>query len=339
MNENREFENVSYKDSGTAKLAHWLQHIFDPKGADTESAEGSEGAGNYHLRFYRQLPDFIVALLRQDAHATIQYAPLLYHLGMCSVCRESYLELYDALGYALSTPEIVHVPQVSRSATPIPVIALVHLCQMLITQAEAVLRLAHREQSDGQEAARSLLRMAMRMSTQITQQSERSKALHSLVDVANLAEAVNSAADQEPAAHAYTPLIGAGGTRHGNVVRGVDTALRSTGTPAEPSSIFLQAQALEGTVTQKEQMLELHLHDLDRQLRGHYVTISIPLGSLIEPVRWRGGNPRLIRSAQPVSADGTLVTPLGETELRLNDTEERNLLEVMFLLLEVRAAD
>jgi hypothetical protein len=63
------------------------------------------------------------------------------------------------------------------------------------------------------------------------------------------------------------------------------------------------------------------------------------LGSLLEPVRWRGGNPRAIRSTGPVLPDGTLVTPLGLTDLLLQNTEERNLLEAMFLLIEVRALD
>jgi hypothetical protein len=106
----------------------------------------------------------------------------------------------------------------------------------------------------------------------------------------------------------------------------------------EQPVINLQSRGLEGSIVQRGQMLELHLHDLDKELRGQYVTISVPLGSLIEPVRWLGGNPRAIRSAAPVDASGALVIPLGETELQLSDLEDHNLLEVMFLLLEVRAA-
>ena len=92
-------------------------------------------------------------------------------------------------------------------------------------------------------------------------------------------------------------------------------------------------------ITQAGNMLELHLRDLELKLRGHYVSISVPLGSLLEPVRWLGGNPRAIRSTVPVDEHGTLRTPLGETELRLSNTEERNLLEAMFLKLDVRLAD
>jgi len=338
MNENKQFENVSPGDSANKKLARWLQHVFDSAAVEgTRVADGSDG--DYHPRYYQQLPDFILALLRHDTQATVQYAPLLYHIAQCSTCRQSYLELYDALGYALHAPETVPVSQGTHALASMPLAALVHFCQLFITQAEAVLRLARHEHSTGEEAARSLLRMAMRMGTHITQSSVRAKALHDLVRVANLAEGGSSTSEQLPVAHSYAPLIGTSGTRHGKVVRKVETALRSTGTPTEPPCIFLQSHTLEGSVTQQEHTLELHLHDLDKQLRGHYVTISIPLGSLIEPVRWLGGNPRIIRSSQPVSPDGTLVTPLGETELRLNDTDERNLLEVMFLLLEVRAAD
>src|SRR5579884_3100422 len=106
----------------------------------------------------------------------------------------------------------------------------------------------------------------------------------------------------------------------------------------EPPIIHLQARALEGTISQQGETLELHLQDLGPELRGRYVTISVPLGALIEPVRWIGGNPRAIRSAVPVDANGQLTTPLGETALRLSDPEERNLLEAMFMLLEVRPA-
>lgn len=330
MNENKQFENVSPGDSANKKLARWLLHVFDL---------AQVPGGDYHPRYYQQLPDFILALLRNDSQAIVQYAPLLYHIAQCPPCRQSYLELYDALGYALHAPETAQASQGTYALASMPLAALVHFCQLFISQSEAILRLAHHEHSAGEEAARSLLRMAMRMGTHISQSSVRTRALHDLVRVANLSEGVSSTSEQPPAAHSYAPLIGTGGTRHGKVVRKADTALRSTGTPTEPPSIFLQSLTVEGTIIQQDQLLELHLHDLDKQLRGHYVTISIPLGSLIEPVRWLGGNPRIIRSAQPVGPDGTLVTPLGETELRLNDTDERNLLEVMFLLLEVRAAD
>jgi len=40
-----------------------------------------------------------------------------------------------------------------------------------------------------------------------------------------------------------------------------------------------------------------------------------------------------------VQMDGTLITPLGLTDFQLQNPEERNLLEAMFLLIEVRAVD
>jgi len=349
MNENRQFENASQGDSKYENLARWLQHVFvlpeQVPGKTAAEDEANEvelvSVGDYHPHFYRQLPDFILALLHDEARATTQYAPLLYHLAMCDPCRETYRALYDALGYALTTPEVANVNQGTRPLASLPTAALVHLCQLLITQAEAVLRLARHEHTDGQAEARSLLQMAMRVSAQITQSSLRVKALQDLVRVATLAENVPDTAAQAPAIRSYAPLIGAGGTRHGKVMRKADTAVRSAGmssTPTEPPTIYLQSHLLEGSITQKEDIIELHLHDLDEKLRGQYIAISVPLGSLIEPVHWIGGNPRAIRSALPVGQDGTLVTPLGATDLRLNNTDERSLLEVMFLLLEVRPA-
>jgi hypothetical protein len=41
----------------------------------------------------------------------------------------------------------------------------------------------------------------------------------------------------------------------------------------------------------------------------------------------------------PVDAAGTLITPLGETDMLLSNPEEHNLLETLFLLLEVRAVN
>ncbi len=349
MNENSQFENVSHGDSKYENLARWLQHVFVlPEQASGKTAEEDDAnmfelvsVGDYHPHFYQQLPDFILALLHNDARATTQYAPLLYHLAMCAPCREAYCELYDALGYALTTPEVVNVNQGTRPLTSIPTAALVHFCQLLITQAEAVLRLARHEHAEGQAEARSFLQMAMRVSAQLTQSSLRIKALQDLVRVATFTENIADTAVQAPATRSYAPLIGASGTRHGKVMRKVDTAARSAGTsnlPTEPATIYLQSHLLEGSITQQEDIIELHLHDLDESLRGHYIAISVPLGSLIEPVHWIGGNPRAIRSALPVGQDGTLVTPLGTTDLRLNNTDERNLLEVMFLLLEVRPA-
>jgi len=114
--------------------------------------------------------------------------------------------------------------------------------------------------------------------------------------------------------------------------------LHAAETPAGQPIIHLQANMLEGTITQHGDTLQLHLHDLDKTLHGQFLTISVPLGSLIEPIRWHGGNPHTIRSVVPVDQHGMLDTPLGQTELQLSNPEERNLLEAIFMLLEVRTA-
>ncbi len=347
MNNNKPFDSSSDHRSEHIKLARWLQYVLARPSQDQmkNTADGDESNNfeallnsEYHPRFYQQLPDFIMALLQNDAKATIHYAPLLYHLIGCSVCHTAYLELYDAMRYALNTKE-VHHPATNYGTRPlatIPATTLVNLCQLLIHHAEAVYLQARHDHTDGEAQSRSMLQWAMRVSSQITQSSQRVKALHDLVRVASLYDGPHSPGEREQAAHAFTPLIGAAGPRGGKVLRRADTALRSIGAPPGQSVIYLQSHPLEGSITQHEDVLELHLHELDEKLRGKYLTINVPLGSLIEPVRWAGGDPHAIRTAVPVDKDGTLSTPLGQTDLRLANPDERNLLEVMFSLLEVR---
>ncbi|HTD20458.1 MAG TPA: hypothetical protein VK667_13115 [Ktedonobacteraceae bacterium] len=346
MNDFTHFNDSADRHNEHVKLARWLQHVlatskpaqasFAAQGDEDSQAEVVFG-GDYHPRFYQQLPDFIMALLRNDPRATIHYAPLLYHLASCPTCHTAYLELYDALRYAVKTGDTQPLSNSgTRPLATIPAGTLVNLCQVLIQQAEAILRQARRDHADGTPAARSLLQLAMRVSANITQSSMRSRALQDLVRVATLFDGPHSPAEQGPASYTYSPLVGAGGPRRGKVVRRADTAVRSGGKQAEQPAIYLQSHVLEGSITQQEDMLELQLHDLNEKLRGHYLSISVPLGSLIEPVRWVGGNPRAIRSVTMVDQDGTVRTPLGQTELRLARPDERNLLEVMFLLLEVR---
>jgi len=345
MNDNEQFDGSSNGHNEYEKLARWLRHVLAYSPRDTENVSTSEEdaaeyevvtGDEYHPQFYRQLPDFIMALLRNDAKAMFHYAPLLYHLAGCTICHSAYLELYDALRYAVKSGE--KVQSINYGSRSLPDAASVKLSQLLISQAEAALRQARREHTDGEAQARSLLQWAMRVSAHITQSGMRARALHDLVRVATITDDLHTTGQQEQATRSYSPLIGASGTRHGGVLRKADTLMRSTGTPAEQAMIYLQSSHLEGGIIQREGILELHLHDLDEKLRGHYLTISVPLGSLIEPVRWNGGNPRSIRSAEPVDKDGTLITPLGQTDLRLSNPDERNLLEVMFLLLEVRPA-
>lgn len=350
MNENEQFNDASKDRSEHVKLARWLHDLLAKSPQDTANpftvTGGDESefeillSGDYHPRFYQQLPDFIMALLGNDPRAPIHYAALLYHLAGCNVCHSAYLELYDALRYAVEVGDKVPVVDYgSRPLASIPTGTLVNLCQYVIGQAEAVLRQARHEHTDGEAYARSLLQWAMRVSAQITQSSQRVKALHDLVRVATIAEGPYSPGEQVQAARSYSPLIGAGGTRRGKVLRKADAAVRSTAAaPPEQAIILLQSSALAGSITQHEDTLELHLQDLDEKLRGQYLIISVPLGSLIEPVHWIGGNPRAIRTVAPVDKDGRIVVPLGQTDLRLNNPDERSLLEVMFLRLEVRPA-
>lgn len=335
--------NDAYK-----QLAYWLQRMvatpigeaapFD--GEDDEMVTDSDLRG-FHLRYYQQLPDLVMKLLRHpdDPHALLPYTALLYHLASCPDCHEAYLDLYRALRPTIETAHQLPPTDFGvRSLSAISAESLAHLCQTLINQAEAVLLQARRDDSDGNAQARSLLQLAMRFSAHIIQPGMRGAALADLVRVATLFDGPHSPGEETPAARSYTPLVGSAGPRHGTrVVRGAAT--RSQPAPSETPAIYLQSQHLEGSITQQGNMLELHLHDLDVALRGCYLLISIPLGGLIEPVRWRGGNPKAIRAFAPVTADGSLHTPLGTTDLRLSDPEERNLLEAMFRLLEVRPAE
>lgn len=345
MNDYKQFDSSAGEH---AKLARWLRHVLTrPIAASVTSAVDEDPgqsqfllSSDYHPHFYQQLPDFAMALLQNDPQATVRYAPLLYHLAGCTACHTAYLELYDALRYALKSGDSYPtVNQGTRPLATIPTNTLVNLCQLLISQAEAVLQQARHTHTDGDALARSLLQLAMRVSTNISQSGMRGKALKDLVRVATLFDGPRSPGEQAPATRSYSSLVGAGGPRHGRVTRrGTDAGVRSGEKTADPPAIYLQSHTLEGSITQHGNALELHLHDLDVHLRGHYLTISIPLGSLIEPVSWVGGNPRAIHSEVPVSTDGTLKTPLGQTDLQLNNSDERTLLEVMFLLVEVRLA-
>ncbi len=351
--------NNSTYNENTQKLAQWLQDIMHTAPAVPSAPLPSSGTNtqkspitgerdiqlelllhdsSYHKHFYQQLPDFVLALLNNDPDAATHYAPLLYHLTGCAICHQSYLEIYDALRAALYPREPRPIlGQGTRTLEATPQRMLSHLCQAWITQAEAILREARHARTDEDTAARTLLQAAIQMSARIKQDSVRQQARHDLVRVATLFDTPNTT-QTSPAEHTFTPVLAGprGVTRRGE--KSTPSLLAKEGTPNQ-LAIVLQSQGLEGTILQQGQTLELHLQDLDASLRGHFITTSIALGSLIEPIRWLGGNPRAIRSATPVDTTGTLIMPLGETELRLNVPEERNLLETTFLLLEVRVAD
>jgi hypothetical protein len=327
------------------RLAQWLRqlmHYPPPSEAPLTQARDEIQLdllfdSDYHLRFYQQLPDFIMALLNSDPRATTHYAPLLYHLAGCVECHSGYLDLYDAMRAAIyphgARPTL---GQGTRTLDATPQRMLSHLCRTLISQSEAILQQARRDHLDADASARSLLQLALRISARISQFGLRQQALHDLIRVASLAQGSAPPQEQEddPDLYSFTPQpVGAAGSRGKKTVRRAAETFRSA---EESSVIHLRSRTLEGTITQHEQALELRLTALHESLRGHFVLISVPLGSLLEPVRWLGGNPHAIRSAVAVDADGSLITTLGYTDLRLSDPEEHNLLEALFMLLEVR---
>ncbi len=340
MNEHRQSEGASDPGNQTVQLSQWLQQLLSATSvSDAASSQLANEQHEYHLHFYQQLPDFVLALLDKQPQAILHYAPLLYHLVECPTCHAAYMDLYAAMRAALQPDQgDLTLSQKTATLEPTPPRMVVHLCQSLIRQAESVLRQARREHTDNSALARSLLQQAIRISARVTQNHLRSQALQDLVRVATLFEDVSGYQQQEPAVHIYSSLP-AGGMHQGTTVRRAETTLHAERTPAGQPIIHLQAKMLGGTITQHGDRLELHLHDLDKALRGQYLIISVPLGSLIEPIGWLGGNPHTIRSVAPVDQHGMLNTPLGQTELQLSNPEERNLLEATFMLLEVRTSD
>jgi hypothetical protein len=323
-------------------LAHWLYALLSGKTPGTAGEQIPIGEDvsfpreGYHAAFYPQLPNFALALLKGEAAVTTRYAPLFFHLLGCPVCHRAYLETYDALRVALADESkpaatTLHLPATSNLSAISPKL-LVFLCQLLVGQARVILRQAHRELDDADAWARSLLQQAMGISRYIMQATLRQRALCDLVAVAGLARPAADAAPASPATLSYSACIGAGGGSRGRRVRRAEMLSRSGG----QVSIELRADSLEGTITQEGEMLILRLVDLDERLRGKFLLISVPLGTLLEPVRWLGGNPYAIRSSVLVGSDGVLMTPLGRTELLLSNPEDRNLLETLFKKLDIR---
>ncbi len=330
-----------------ASLARWLYQLLTskPRAIFTEQIPVGEDvsllSANYHAEFYPQIPNFALALMKQDPTATTRYAPLFFHLIGCPTCHRAYLETYDALSTALASDArlvttALHTPFPASFATTSPKL-LVFLCQLLIGEARSVLRQAHRERDDADAWARSLLQQAMQISRYIMQGTLRQRALRDLVEVASLYTASSTTTETPPGQGtlSYASLVGTGSGTRGRRVRRAEMISPTN----EPVSIDLQAGPLEGTITQEGDLLILSLVDLDASLRGKSLLISIPLGTLLEPIRWLGGNPYAIRSAGPVESDGTLTTPLGRTELHLSNPEERNLLETLFKKLDVHPTE
>lgn len=347
MNNQTPFDDTSNSarsaKKGEAGLARWLQQVLTtpdaapivPPFTREDEQNDVQLSPDYHPHFYQQLPNFIKALLSQEPHVALQYAPLVFHLIGCSSCHSAYLELYDALRFAYQPQETrLLVGQGSRTLAGLPPRMVVNFCQLLISQAEAVLR---EEDEDATELARSLLLQAMQSSSYMAQPGMRSRALKDLVRVATLVSGTESPSE-EPQGHTYSlQASGSGGSlRHARTVRKVETSSRPQMTSKGEPAIYLQSQQLGGKIIQRGQQLVLQLQNLESELYGRLLWISVPLGALLEPVRWLGGNPLQIQSVAAVGVDGVLETPLGSTELLLTNHEDRNLLEAMFLLLKIR---
>src|SRR4051794_25244450 len=154
-----------------ATLATWLHQLLvstpQPQPAD-QLAIGEDTSlltTNYHVAFYPEIPNFAMALLKHEADTMTRYSTLLFHLMSCPTCHRAYLETYDALRTALDeadrpTTTALGMPTSNSLATTPPKL-LVLASQLLIGQARAILRQAHREQSDQDAWARALLQQAM----------------------------------------------------------------------------------------------------------------------------------------------------------------------------------
>jgi hypothetical protein len=322
-------------------LAQWLQQVLattpqDPKAELTTTTDNGDQFGDaYHSKFYRQVPDFVQALLNNATHEDIiHFGPLVFHLIGCPACHTAYLEIYDSMRATIGIDEAqISTSQLPQSITTTSKPVLVYMCQLLINQAAEVLREARRDHSNHDAWARSLLQQAIYLSSHVMQSTQRQRALQNLVEVATFFDDTTT-----PAAHSYLPVLSAGSsTRQSKIRRRAETI----GRPNGQTAIYLQTglSKHEGMITQNQDVLELHLEDLGQELRGRFLIITIPFGSLLEPVRWIGGNPHAIRSKVPVGEDGSLTTPLGNTELQLSIQEDHNLLEAMFIKLDIRAAD
>ncbi|WP_322480335.1 hypothetical protein [Thermogemmatispora sp.] len=325
-------------------LARWLQELMLSPNAPAPSPLSSSEqltllqSNDDHLRLYQQIPDFCEALLKHNDQVYLRYAGLIYHLIGCSLCRTVYVETYRALRNVLEAwPLASEQETVLRPPTtvpPVPARSLVHLCQALIRQAELWLRQAEpgEKREDALIAARQLLQRAIHLSAGLSQQRE--QALRDLVRVATLISE-HEGPPREPPLYAYQlrqPSSASRSVRRSAIFSAGLSPTRGQEVPAIP----LQAGPYEAKIEQEGDLLILSLQGLPPELRGHHLEAALPLGSLVEVVEWLGSHPLAIRSPEPVDAQGRLRFPLGRTPLRLNQTEERNLLEVVFMRLELR---
>ena len=108
MNKRDQHEGLPDPRNEYLPLAKWLQEVLaiTPQQSKAELASITENGGqfgdDYHIEYYRQLPDFVMALLNNDTQATLRFAPLLFHLIGCPICHPAYLEIYDAMRATVS---------------------------------------------------------------------------------------------------------------------------------------------------------------------------------------------------------------------------------------------
>lgn len=328
-------EDTTRSTTQNRATASFLQAVMSTSSrneSDTPTAP-LQSAG-YHLEFYQQLPDFIMAQLAtgpEDPTLVQHYRALLLHLAGCPACHGAYLDIYGALKEPDGVPETgplhFHM-ELGRQPQATPPSALEHFCRTLITQAEAILsqRDQRPQEEEHQNAARELLQIAIRVGGTIRQKRVRHRALADLVRVALLAEPLREAS----AALSYALAFPPSGLRSSWSLAGAGVE--------EEEAITVHAGSLRGRITQNERCLTLHLKDLNEAMRGHHIVVSFPLGTLFEPVRWYG-HPRALVSPLPVGVDGAVEVPLGETDLRMSNHADTSLLEVLFLLVEIRLTD
>src|SRR5260370_3169051 len=103
MNKRDQNEGLPDPRNEYLPLAQWLQQVLaitppEPKAELTSITDnGGRFGDDYHSEFYRQLPDFVLALLNNDTQATLRFPPLLFPLRGCPTCHPPYLELHDAI--------------------------------------------------------------------------------------------------------------------------------------------------------------------------------------------------------------------------------------------------
>ena len=103
-----EFVGASTPQGSNAPLAQWVYQLLT--GAQPVVSSGQIPVGedvsllgiDYHAAFYPLIPNFALALLKQDSDVLTHYAPLFFHLIGCSTCHRAYLETYDALRVSLA---------------------------------------------------------------------------------------------------------------------------------------------------------------------------------------------------------------------------------------------